>query len=582
MARLSVILPTHDRPDCLRRAVDALFAQTRPPDELIIVDDGTSPLPKDLTGRLGRAGFTCRYERRELPSLPASCNRGMELATGDILVFTEDDVVLPDDHLARIEELYALDRREQVAAIGGVAVEPGPRSLGRRIVEALERAVPMYTWAPRVCAGRYVRLPGALRGSLLPARWAPGGVLSLRRAVARGAPPRKKVAGCPRGMRFDESFGGYAQAEDTDFACRLTRAHPLFVAPELRVVHDRAAGGRPDWGERGRTYAAHMLQIARRSVEPGAGTSLLLAWHLVGLVALYAGWIPAGKGREYLAWCRGLLGELRDQSVLAVERALFGRPAYERRHGEIFNPVEQRRLRAALHRAVTGVQTGRGQPVALDLGCGTGNLTAHLLEMGLRVVAGDVSGRALAAIRGRFGGTDRCTPMRLDAAEMSDLPNGCFDLVAAYSLLHHVPDYLAAVREMARVVRPGGVVLIDHETDESVWQPTEAYLRYVRAAAPPKSLLRLLNPRTYAHRLRRVLDPHCEPEGDLHVRADDHIEWDRVEQALRAGGCEVVHREAYLLRRRGWSVQEYERARGTCADMRMLITRKAGPTEVGA
>ena len=42
-------------------------------------------------------------------------------------------------------------------------------------------------------------------------------------------------------------------------------------------------------------------------------------------------------------------------------------------------------------------------------------------------------------------------------------PDRHFGFAATYSVLHHIPDYLEAVRELARVVDVGGVLYIDHE-----------------------------------------------------------------------------------------------------------------------
>ena len=65
--------------------------------------------------------------------------------------------------------------------------------------------------------------------------------------------------------------------------------------------------------------------------------------------------------------------------------------AYDARHGEIFNDVEQARLSAAAREAVTAVCDAPVAGVrALDVGAGTGNLTRHLIESGARVTAADV------------------------------------------------------------------------------------------------------------------------------------------------------------------------------------------------
>jgi 2-polyprenyl-3-methyl-5-hydroxy-6-metoxy-1,4-benzoquinol methylase len=137
--------------------------------------------------------------------------------------------------------------------------------------------------------------------------------------------------------------------------------------------------------------------------------------------------------------------------------------AYARTHGEIYNDVEQARLREALRRALAHVRSTTGTRRALDFGCGAGNLTDHLIDLGAETVSADVTPEFLAQVRNRHGQGSRSTTAQLNGQDLRQFETSTFDIVATYSVLHHVPDYLGAVREMARVVKPGGVLFIDHE-----------------------------------------------------------------------------------------------------------------------
>ena len=130
-----------------------------------------------------------------------------------------------------------------------------------------------------------------------------------------------------------------------------------------------------------------------------------------------------------------------------------GAAVYEKSHHEIFNPIEQRRLYSTLREATNAVQTGSKPPAALDYGCGSGNLTRHLTELGFHVTAADVSDDFLSAIERKFSGTGMVKAIKLNGADLSDVPDARFDLVATYSVLHHVPDYLRIVVKV-RSTRP--------------------------------------------------------------------------------------------------------------------------------
>jgi len=308
---ISVILPTHDRPDGLRRAVDSILAQTRLPEEIVVVNDGSCEIPGELAGQAAAAGVSFRSERRQVPSLPASRNRGAELAAGDVLAFLEDDVVVPPDYLARLAALYEADRAGLVAGIGARVVEAGRESVTRRAWDFLAVAMGVAQWSPRVRAARYARLPPALAGRLRSAPRLSGGAMSVRRTVAMS-------------HRFTEAFSGYATGEDREFSFRVGRVCPLFLATELAVLHERATVGRPGMFARGRMYAANSLYIARNAVEGGAGTWLLAGYDFLGCVLLYAAYGLPGRNRENLAYAAGVLSELFVRAMAGLRKLVCG------------------------------------------------------------------------------------------------------------------------------------------------------------------------------------------------------------------------------------------------------------------
>jgi SAM-dependent methyltransferase len=269
---------------------------------------------------------------------------------------------------------------------------------------------------------------------------------------------------------------------------------------------------------------------------------------------------------------------------------------YQKRHPEIFNDVEQARLAAALAEALAAVRTGARPVRALDFGCGSGNLARHLLALGCHVTASDVSARFLELLARSVADPSRLTTHRLNGRDLSELPDASLDFAATYSVLHHVPDYLHAVGEMARVVRPGGVVYIDHEVCAGHWDPSPALQDYRRAIAPPPppppSPLRFLSPATYLRKAREVLDPRererrrlrrenprWREEGDIHVFPDDHVEWARVEAVLASSGFEVVFKREFLHYSARHDRATWERYRDCCADMCVLAARRRGVPE---
>lgn len=252
---------------------------------------------------------------------------------------------------------------------------------------------------------------------------------------------------------------------------------------------------------------------------------------------------------------------------------------YEALHGEIFNPVEQARLRTKLAEAAALIRTPSGERRALDLGCGSGNLTAHLLELGLGVTAADVSGKFLELVQAKFAANSGLRTALLNGRDLAGFGNGAFDFTAAYSVLHHIPDYLRMVREMARVTARGGVLYIDHELNPSYWAGGPDYAGFseeCRRGAPAEApgFSRFFKFVTYANKVRQLLNPRYMTEGDLHVWPDDHIDWDEIKKILADSGFETVLLEDYLLYRRGCPTEAYAKYSAVCSDVRLLAARK--------
>ncbi|MBN1804919.1 MAG: class I SAM-dependent methyltransferase [Sedimentisphaerales bacterium] len=254
---------------------------------------------------------------------------------------------------------------------------------------------------------------------------------------------------------------------------------------------------------------------------------------------------------------------------------------YDCLHNEIFNFLEQERLCRALKIAIENVKTNSsesGRITALDYGSGSGNLTRHLIEAGINTTSADVSDGFLSLIERNFSHTGLSKTMKINGKNLSGIRDSHFDLVATYSVLHHVPDYLQIVKEMCRVLKPGGVIYIDHEVIESYYHRPEKYIEFLKKARPIINLKRylrfLFDVKGYIHIFKRLLNPRYKREGDIHVWPDDHIEWDKIERILNEENLEIIHKEDYLLYKSSYNVDVYNEYKDKCADERLLIARK--------
>lgn len=249
---------------------------------------------------------------------------------------------------------------------------------------------------------------------------------------------------------------------------------------------------------------------------------------------------------------------------------------YERMHGEIYNDHEQSRLKNELARSISEITTSSQTKVALDFGCGAGNLTRHLSDLGCKVLASDVSQGFLDLVASKNYPTE-ITTIQLNGLDLTNIPDCSVDMVATYSVLHHVPDYLGVLKEFMRVLKSGGVVYIDHEHSDEFWSKNKIHNDFhseMKRVIPANFAKYFVWTNYYDWLIRKFLNPRYHREGDIHVFYDDHIELSKVIDSLCNAGGEVVVSKSYLLYRRGYDLPIYNKYQDKTTDMHVLVVRK--------
>jgi len=94
----------------------------------------------------------------------------------------------------------------------------------------------------------------------------------------------------------------------------------------------------------------------------------------------------------------------------------------------------------------------------LDVGCGAGDVAEALAARAERVIAVDFSHEMVVCARSRLIAFDHVEVIEADFMEL-ELEAEAFDAVVSFATLHHLP-YEAALERMARVLHPGGILLV--------------------------------------------------------------------------------------------------------------------------
>lgn len=146
-------------------------------------------------------------------------------------------------------------------------------------------------------------------------------------------------------------------------------------------------------------------------------------------------------------------------------------------HGHHESVLRSHTWRTAANSAAFLLPSLQPGMTVLDVGCGPGTITADLAEL---VAPGEVRGLDYSADVIAKASTDHQRP-NLSFAQGDiyalDAADGAYDVVFAHQVLQHLSDPVAALREMRRVARPGGVVAArDSDYGAFVWSPADPVL----------------------------------------------------------------------------------------------------------
>ena len=279
---VSVIIPTHNRGHTLRRALDSVLAQTRPPTEVIVVDDGSV----DGTSRLVTDGYPAvRYLPQAHAGVSAARNRGIATAQGQWLALLDsDDEWLPHKLEAQFD---LLDRCPGHRLVHGNEIWI---RRGRRVNPMIKHAK-SGGWIYEKCLPRCVISPSAVM-------------------VHRTLFDEVGV--------FDETL---PVCEDYDLWLRICALHPVLYVVDPVIVkyggHDDQLSAR-DWGmDRFRIQAlVNMLESNRLTASQRQATMAMLA----DKIGIYMNGARKRDRYEDVAFCQALLVRWGLQGLVEVKQ----------------------------------------------------------------------------------------------------------------------------------------------------------------------------------------------------------------------------------------------------------------------
>lgn len=140
---------------------------------------------------------------------------------------------------------------------------------------------------------------------------------------------------------------------------------------------------------------------------------------------------------------------------------LFGRQVSDHPRGEAgyFEDLETQRYRSHRHLPAWIGQMRPGASV-LEIGCGVGMDSLRMARQGLEVTGIDLTEVAVQTAARRFDSLGQSARFHTGDATALEFEDARFDYVYSFGVLHHCQDTEQSVREVHRVLKPGGTALI--------------------------------------------------------------------------------------------------------------------------
>jgi glycosyltransferase involved in cell wall biosynthesis len=224
---VSIIIPTYNRVKELEETLDSIISQTTLPKEILIVDDSDNDEIVNLVEyrktEFKEKDLLLKYLRnKKEKSLTIARNIGIENATGDVILFLDDDVVLDKEYINEILKVY--EAYPNALGVQGYITNIVLSKFWNRINKILFRGY-LEKDKCRVLPSTNSTYPYLL-DKVISCQWLSGSNQSYMREVFQS-------------FRYNENLKRYSYSEDADLSCQVHKHYPnsLYITPYAKLIH---------------------------------------------------------------------------------------------------------------------------------------------------------------------------------------------------------------------------------------------------------------------------------------------------------------------------------------------------------
>jgi glycosyltransferase involved in cell wall biosynthesis len=289
--RISIIIPTKNRKEDLLVTLQSIVAQSRPPEEIIIVDQSLESCEGEIEGLFFPVKDTAKVVYiwdRNVPGPAMARTKGFENSSGEIVFFVDDDVTLEGDCIERLLQTY--ETNPHIDGIGGVDTRIATQNLLWLMAKSLFTCGPFslkkggwfFTgWAPSYFHNRLT--------TPYPSQWLFEGIMSFRRYVVKD-------------VGFDKKLTGHVFIAGIDFNYRASKKYLLVIDPKVKGYHRGGMVSLYNMKQDHEKRVSGEWYFFRKNIQGTTLNTLFFAWRLLGsllvasAISLYYGSLDPLRG----------------------------------------------------------------------------------------------------------------------------------------------------------------------------------------------------------------------------------------------------------------------------------------------
>lgn len=293
----SIIIPTCNRQKDLAQTIDSVLRQSVLPLEIIVIDQSDGEDTKKYITNIKNA-FKVKvnivyFYQREKSSVKAR-NRGISIASGDIISFFDDDVILFEDYLKNIQQCFN-DNKLVGGLSGNVIIRNKLQGWKWNIRKILLRLFLLNNFDGRMTISGF-------------------GYSLFEREIDHDIQV-EMLTGCNMNFRkqliknetFDEWFEGYSYREDAEFSYRMSQKFKLIMIPEAKLFHNRSKANRLDIYSQKVMAVKNYYYFYKKHARKNIVTDFLFLYSLAGLCVIFLIEYLNNRNKEKYAQLTGFL-----------------------------------------------------------------------------------------------------------------------------------------------------------------------------------------------------------------------------------------------------------------------------------